>query len=394
MSEDQSIPHCELGKAVEIMDAEELIESIIRAFMFLAGILGNNWLAIRSLPGQKSSIRTNEVLFINLAVSNLITNYLVDLPDTIADFAGRWFLGETFCSVFRFCADLSETSSIYTTFFISAYWYQKLVGSLKRGGAPVQLDSLCLVGSLLAGSWMVAVIFSIPHFFFVAVEAANGSHEDCVDVFPNALAQQTYEIFYLTLANALPVAGIVFASVQIVITLLQNRRRIEGHNSDAAKDEKRSGENRNDERCVGTDSGPGTSKDLNDSASVNIYTGVPASSCPNGAPSGHSSHSPPVNRETIPERRAGDRPNVPRPNQPTKPAASSGTQVRAAKSVVAVASVFLVCWLTHLLLRITNTIHTSSIVVEVASYIAASYTCIIPYIFLHGVKKLSCSCKR
>ncbi len=373
------------------MDAEELIESIIRAFMFLAGILGNNWLAIRSLPGQKSGIRTNEVLFINLAVSNLITNYLVDLPDTIADFAGRWFLGETFCGVFRFCADLSETSSIYTTFFISAFWYQKLVGSLKRGGAPVQLDSLCLVGCLLAGSWTVALVFSIPHFFFVAVEGGNESHEDCIDVFPNAFARQTYEIFYLTLANALPVAGIVFASVQIVITLLQNQRRVKSHNSDAAKetvkDENKNVENRNDDRSVSTVPGPSTSKDVK---LTHIYTGVLASSCPNRGPSGHSS-----NRETNADSTVGAPPNLSRPSQmPAKPSPSSSSQVRAAKSVVAVASVFLVCWLTHLLLRITNTIHTSSIVVEVASYIAASYTCIIPYIFLHGVKKLSCSCKR
>ncbi|XP_040915195.1 rhodopsin [Toxotes jaculatrix] len=372
------------------MDADEIIESVIRALMCLAGILGNNWLAISSLPWKKSGIRTNEALFINLAVSNLITNYLVDLPDTMADFAGRWFLGETFCGVFRFCADLSETSSIYTTFFISVFWHQKLVGSLKRGGAPVQLDSLCMVGCLLAGSWTVALVFSIPHFFFVAVEGANESHEDCVDVFPNALARQTYEIFYLTLANALPVAGIVFASIQIVITLLQNQRRIRGHNSDPAKenakDENKSTENRNDERSVSANSGPGTSKDPKDSAALNnIYTGVPASSCPNEGLFGHSSHS----------SKAGAQPNLSRPSQmPAKPSSSSSTQVRAAKSVVAVASVFLVCWLTHLLLRITNNIHTSSIVLEVASYIAASYTCIIPYIFLHGVKKLSCSCKR
>ncbi|KAE8285057.1 hypothetical protein D5F01_LYC16504 [Larimichthys crocea] len=253
------------------MDAEELIESIIRGLMFLAGILGNNWLAVRSLPGQISGIRTNEVLFINLAVSNLITNYLVDLPDTIADFAGRWFLGETFCGVFRFCADLSETSSIYTTFFISAFWHQKLVGSLKRGGP---------------------------------------------------------------------------------------------------------------------------SKDLQDSASTShVYTGVPASSYPNGGMSGDSSKSSPLTTETNTVSSAGAPPNVSRPSQmPAKPSpsSSSSSQVRAAKSVVAVASVFLVCWLTHLLLRITNNIHTSSIVVEVASYIAASYTCIIPYIFLYGVKKLSC----
>uniref|UniRef100_A0A3Q3WSW7 G-protein coupled receptors family 1 profile domain-containing protein n=1 Tax=Mola mola TaxID=94237 RepID=A0A3Q3WSW7_MOLML len=167
------------------MDPEELFESIIRALMFLAGILGNNWLAIRSLPAQRSGIRTSEVLFINLAASNLITNYLVDLPDTIADFAGSWFLGETFCGVFRFCADLSETSSIYTTFFISVFWHQKLVGSLKRGGAPIQLDSLCLVACLLAGSWTLSVAFSVPHFYFVKVQEANESEKDCIDVFPN-----------------------------------------------------------------------------------------------------------------------------------------------------------------------------------------------------------------
>lgn len=371
------------------MDAEELIESIIRAFMFLAGILGNNWLAVRSLPALKSGLRTNEVLFINLAASNLITNYLVDLPDTMADFAGRWFLGETFCAVFRFCADLSETSSIFTTFFISAFWYQKLVGSLKRGGAPVQLDSLCLVGGLLAASWMVALVFSIPHLFFVAVEGGNDSHEDCIDVFPNAVAQQTYEIIYLTMANALPVAGMVFFSVQIVITLLQNQRRIQSHNSGATKekgeDENKSTENRQD----GAGSSTGPSKDLKDSASsTDIYTGVSASACPN------SDRSPPSGQANT-DSRAGAPLNLSKPSQrPAKPGPGSGSQVRAAKSVVAVASVFLVCWLTHLLLRITNNIHTSSIVVEVASYIAASYTCIIPYIFLHGVKKLSCSCKR
>lgn len=381
------------------MAVEELVESIIRALMFLAGILGNNWLAIRSLPRQKSGIRTNEVFFINLAVSNLITNYLVDLPDTMADFAGRWFLGQTFCGVFRFCADLSETSSIYTTFFISAFWYQKLVGSLKRGGAPVQLDNLCLVGCLLAGSWTVAVVFSIPHFFFVTIEGANESHEDCVDVFPNAIAQQTYEIFYLTLANALPVAGIVFASIQIVITLLQNQRRIRGHNTDhgkeIVKDENKSIKNKNDQSSASADSASGASKDLKDSQSLNtVYTGVPGSSCPNEQ-SGRSSQSFPSKKEANADGRAGAQPNPSRPGQvPTKASMSSSTQVRAAKSVVAVASVFLVCWLTHLLLRITNSVHTSSIVVEVASYIAASYTCIIPYIYLYGVKKLSCSCKR
>ncbi|KAM9841665.1 rhodopsin [Aulostomus maculatus] len=365
------------------MDAEELIESIIRAFMFLAGILGNNCLAIRSIPEKKSVIRTNEILFINLAISNLITNYLVDLPDTMADFAGRWFLGETYCGVFRFCADLSETSSIYTTFFISAYWHQKLVGSLKYGGAPVRLDSLRLVACLLAGSWTVAVVFSIPHFFFVTVGGDNGSHEDCIDVFPSMFVRQIYESFYLTLANALPLAGTVFASVQIVITLLQNQRRVRGQKSDPTKEvvkEKDLG-NRNDREVSVSETA--------DSASV-VYSPPPPplpSSCPDAA------HSSPLNAKKDPDSKLGTSTSLSKPGQVTAKS-SSNTQVRAAKSVVAVAGIFLVCWLTHLFLRITNNIHTSSLVVEVASYIAASYTCIIPYIFLHGVKKLYCSCKK
>lgn len=363
----QELKH--LPSLSERMDVEELVESIVRGLMFLAGVLGNNWLAVRSFPTQRSSIRTNEVLFVNLALSNLITNYLVDLPDTVADFAGRWFLGETYCGIFRFCADLSETSSIFTTLFISVFWHQKLVGSLKRGGSPVQMDSLCLVACLLAGSWTVAVVFSIPHFFFVKVEASNESSEDCIDVFPDKVAKQTYEIIYLTLANAFPVAGMVFASVQIVITLLRNQRRIRSHGPDPTK----ISHEPKDGSSSASEPGP--------TPPSQVYTRAPP---PGGALAQSSRELQPAGTEAHP-----------RPGQaPAKPTMASSSLVRAAKSVVGVASVFLVCWLTHLVLRITNSVHSSSLVVEVASYIAASYTCIIPYIFLHGVKKLHCSCKR
>ncbi|XP_076158729.1 gonadotropin-releasing hormone receptor [Alosa pseudoharengus] len=316
------------------MDADEWVESFARCIMCLLGIVGNNWLMFRSLPGSKSQLKTNDVLLLNLAVSNLITNYMVDLPDTISDFAKSWFLGLTYCRIFRFCADLSETSSIFSTLFISVFWNQKLVGSLKRGGAPIRLDNLRLVAALLGGSWMVAIVFSIPHLIFVSVD--EGDEADCMDNFPSPMAHQVYDILYLSLANAIPIGGIVFASIQIVATLLQNQQRIKG-----------------------TGAGPST-----------IYTGA---------------HEGPVQQQPR---------VVVAPKAPAKGGSSgSSGQVRAAKSVVAVASVFLVCWLTHLLLRITSNVKTSVVVVEVASYIAASYTSIIPYIFLYGVKKLTCTCR-
>ncbi|KAG7264513.1 hypothetical protein CRUP_020651 [Coryphaenoides rupestris] len=354
------------------MDADEIVESSVRALMFVAGVVGNNWLAVRSIPARLSALRTSELLFLNLAASNLITNYLVDLPDTLADIAGRWYLGEAYCAVFRFCADLSGTSSIFSTLFISVYWYQKLVGSLKRGGGPVQLDSLRLAGVLLAGGWAVAVAFSVPHYFFVKVDLEEGEgegdgeaegggengtlHLECMDAFPSDEAKRTYEALYLSLANALPIGGIVYASVQIVVTLMQNQKRIRGHGAD--------NKTAHSEEAAAAGGGAGA-----------------------GAGGGAGAG----------EARAGQPPAAAATATSAKPggqggSSSSGTQVRAAKSVVAVASVFVVCWVTHMVLRISSNIQTSPLVVEVASYVAASYTCIIPYIFLYGVKKLSCSC--
>ncbi|MFT7815364.1 alpha-1D adrenergic receptor-like [Arapaima gigas] len=314
------------------------IESFVRALMCLSGILGNNWLAIRSLPGQSSRLHTNEALFFNLAISNLITNCLVDMPDTVADFANGWFWGKSYCKVFMFCAALSETSSIFSTLLISVFWNQKLVGSLRCGGAPAKMDNLRLVAVLLAGGWIVAMLFSIPQLFFATLETNNQSVTECTNNFMTKSLRESYVITHATLANAVPIAGIVFASIQIVVTLLQHQKRIQGMTSDLH---------------------------------------------PNGA-----------ERATVPNHLPMTADKDVQPAKPNKSSSSQGTQVRAAKSVVAVASVFLVCWVTHLLLRIYSNVSDVSVLVEVASYIAASYTSIIPYIFLYGVRKLSCSCRK
>ncbi|KAK2823206.1 hypothetical protein Q7C36_019806 [Tachysurus vachellii] len=167
------------------MNTNDWIKPLIRASMCFFGILGNNWLAFRSIPKSRSQLRTNDILFVNLAVSNLITNYLVDLPDTI-DFVVHWT--GRYCTVFSFCSNLSETSSILTTMFITMYWHQKLVGSLKRGGAPVQMDNLHLITALLTGSWTFANIL-------------NQSFSDCMEQSSSQNARQAYEMVYLTLAN-------------------------------------------------------------------------------------------------------------------------------------------------------------------------------------------------
>lgn len=324
------------------MDIVKLIEPCIRALMCLLGILGNSWLAIRTLPSRRSQLHTSEALFLNLAISNLITNVLVDVPDTISEFIGGWFLGNIYCKMYWFFSDLSETSSIFSTLLISLFWYQKLVWSLKRGVAPVALDSLRLIALLLAGSWAVAVLLSFHNLIYGVLEGKNQTAAECTVEFPSQKAKEIYDTAYLTLANVVPISGILFASVQIVVTLLQHRKRIQGMGADPP-------------------SAPQT-------------LGPEGSSLPGG---------------TV----AGGAKNIPTP-RPSKPTPNASTQVRAAKSKVAVASIFLVCWLTHLLSRIYNNVNESSVLMNVASYAGSSYTSIIPYIFLYGIRKLTWSRRR
>jgi len=298
------------------MEVQDWVDSSIRAFFCVTGITGNFWLGLRSLPKSKSQMRPNDLLFLNLAVSNLITNCLVDLPDTMAQFVNNWFLGRNYCGVLQFSSDLSETSSIFSTMFISMYWHQKLVGSVRRGGAPVQMDNLRLVTVFIAGSWGVALMFSVPHFF-IAEHDGNESLEVCEERFPTLADKRAYDGLYLLLANAVPLVGLTYASVQIVLVLMQSQKRV--------------GKNR-----------------------VHNNLGTQANA--------------------------------------TKTKAMSGSQARAAKSVVAVASIFIICWFTHLVLRIYSSFRNSILAVKLTNFIGAAYTCFVPYVYLHGVKKLDCSC--
>ncbi|KAI4892111.1 hypothetical protein NFI96_002733 [Prochilodus magdalenae] len=329
------------------MEAQYWIKSLIRGFMCLSGIIGNNWLGFCSLPRSRSQLRTNDILFVNLALSNLITNYMVDLPDTL-DFTNNFLNGKRYCGAFNFCSDLSETSSIFTTLFITVFWHQKLVGSLKRGGAPVQMDSIRLVGSLLAGSWTVAVAFSVPHFFFASENSKNKTTTNCMEDFHSHEAKQTYELLYLICANMIPILGICFASMQITIRLLQVQKQIKGSTTAASRGGNTSAQKSRSMPAGGAGHSPGPAEAVLKSNAV----------APGPIQGGHMSKA--------------------------RSSSSSASLLRAATSVVAVASIFLTCWFIHLVLSIISTVRESTLVVEFASYIGAVYTCIIPYIYLHG----------
>ncbi|XP_060765585.1 alpha-1A adrenergic receptor [Neoarius graeffei] len=312
------------------MDTEHWTKIIIRGIMCLAGIIGNNWLCISSLPKSVSQLRTNDVLFVNLAVSNLITNYFVDILH-IFHTEQSLSMGKVYCGFRFFLPEFSENSSILSTMFITMYWHQKLVGSLKRGGGPVRMDNLRLITVLLTGSWIFALVINVPHFFFVAEDNENTTTADCKEELPSQAADEAYKAVYVILANVLPLTGILYASIQIAITLLRNEKRFKKM-------------------------GPDVRNEGNTSV-----------------------------------KKSGDNSNNVSTVTKSKSQAKSGSLVRAAKSVLAVAIFFLACWVFHFIVSIIGVVSPASVLEDLESFVGASYTCIIPYIYLDGMQKLTCS---
>ncbi|KAK3549404.1 hypothetical protein QTP86_001233 [Hemibagrus guttatus] len=279
---------------------------------------------------RKKKLRPSDVLFINLAVSNLITNYLVDILNI---FHTEQYIpaGKVFCSIRFFLPELSETSSILTTMFITMFWHQKLVGSLKRGGAPVQMDNLHFITVMLAGSWSFSLVLNISHLFFVAKISDNVTTAECKEVLPSPEADQAYKVVYITLANVFPLIGILYASIQITVTLLQNEKRMKKMGAAV--------------RNGGSTSAEKSGNNTNNASTVKL----------------------------------------------SKSQAKTGSLVRAAKSVVAVAILFIICWVIHITVIIISSISPTSMTEDMESFVGASYTCIIPYVYLYGVQKMTCS---
>ncbi|XP_053501819.1 uncharacterized protein LOC128620633 [Ictalurus furcatus] len=245
-------------------------------------------------------------------------------------------------------SDVSGSSSIFTTMFITVYWHQKLAGSLKRGGAPEQMENLRLFTTLLTGIWAFSITFSVRHFFSISRDILNESVNDCMEQFPTQEARHAYETSYLTLANLVPTIGIVVASIRIAVTLVRDEERIKTDTNVFAR---------------------GGNAKINE------------------PPEPTSKHAMSNAANKVQDQQQG----IQRSQNNTS--SSSGNQVRAAKSVMTVATIFLIFWLTHLMLRITITVYESFVVAEIISYIGATYTCIISYMSLHGVKKLNRSSK-
>ncbi|XP_069610830.1 uncharacterized protein [Ranitomeya imitator] len=473
------------------MDGSKLTEICFRILLCIFGILGNSLLFFFAIPRVNRKMEPYKILLINLALSDLLTNCMVDIPGLLVEMYGTWFLGDLYCKIFWFTASLSITNSILTTLAMSIFWFQKLVGSRPINCPAVRSAELRLLRIFVFLSWVVSVTFSIPLLFFSSVFMMNTEDEErdqqksqlniwgCQNTFPSRSQKHIYEVLYLVLANALPILGILFINMRVIIFLIRNRKRVSALKCPKTKTAMASSVLSREEhgmpKCqlpggqVGNELVSSISHGLEFLSAQTIWTSMegplkdniknidkeylikqvlqllekdtigdeehkqpPASLIYNPCAFTESTQTTDLcvthlvlapetdiicrdgksctpgkdfstnsicsqdlcimgkSEDKLPEllksldtngRMAG--------KSPTRHLVAT-KQVKAALSIMAVAGVFLIFWVTHLTLRITEEAKESEQVIDTASLIAASYTTIVPYIFIFGMKKCRC----
>ncbi|XP_069819653.1 D(2)-like dopamine receptor [Dendropsophus ebraccatus] len=440
-------------------DLPKLTEICFRILLCLFAVLGNLSLFFLTVPLNRK-IKPYKILLINLALSDLLTNCMVDIPGILVDIYGTWFLGDMYCKIFWFTASVTITNSIFTALAMSVFWFQKLVGSRPVNSHPLRSAELRHLGIVVSLSWLISTAFGVPVLFFCGVFTMKNKGEEqsvfgCQDSFPSRSQKHVYEILYLALANALPVLGMFIINMRIVVFLIRNRKRVSAlrclkakivRSSEAGGGEPGITQCRPSEgqivSCISSISNEfvsdqttwGTSKDLakdnegnfikegetmcsdehkqppsmiynpcsaqtTDLCDLNTTNFVlaqdPRVTC---KPDNVYSISSTYCKEQWIQGNIKDKlPDLLKSLDSKESIAkiqtrypSTTTQIRAAISIMSVVGVFLVFWVTYLTLRVKEDVNNSQQVIDTASLIAASYTTIIPYVFIYSMKKCPC----
>lgn len=469
----------------------KLTEICFRILLCLFGILGNSSLLFFTIPTVNGRIEPYKILLINLALSDLLTNCMVDIPGILVEIYGTWFLGDSYCKIFWFTASLSITNSILTTLALSIFWFQKLVGNRPKKCDLLRSSERRLLSIFVCLSWLISVTFSMPLLFFSSANEMKNEGEEqeqeksterisgCHDDFPSRSQKYVYDVLYLVLVNALPVLGMFFINVRIIIFLIRNRKRVSALECPKAKTCVTSlvpgcGEHGTTEcqltggqvanglvSCISSipygfefvsvqtiwaisedplkdhiknvDKGNVINQVLSslerDSIGDEDHKHPPASMiynpcnykesaqitelydlkdthlvhvsetdiiCIDGKTSNPGPATTdltcyqPNSKDKLPELLKSLDNKGRLAVKTTKRYLCAKTQIRAAVSIMAVVGAFLIFWVIHLTLRIKEDSNSSQHVINTASLIAASYTTIIPYIFIFSMKKCPC----
>ncbi|KAL3205859.1 hypothetical protein MRX96_011010 [Rhipicephalus microplus] len=168
------------------------------------------------------------VLFLNLAVADLLVTTVTMTSQTVWEIMGRvWIAGDAFCRVFK----------VIQTFALAASTYMIVSIALDRHFAIVYPLASCLAPShLAAAAWFTSLIPSLPNLYMFRLVEAGVGLQYCASVFytqkvDSPLPRQLYMtfvflgVFVVPLILLVVLYGRILAEIWKQSSALKNRRQ-------------------------------------------------------------------------------------------------------------------------------------------------------------------------
>ncbi|XP_037273491.1 vasopressin V1a receptor [Rhipicephalus microplus] len=197
--------------------------------MIAFSIVGNCvvcWKLLRN--HRRRRYQKAHVLFLNLAVADLLVTTVTMTSQTVWEIMGRvWIAGDAFCRVFK----------VIQTFALAASTYMIVSIALDRHFAIVYPLASCLAPShLAAAAWFTSLIPSLPNLYMFRLVEAGVGLQYCASVFytqkvDSPLPRQLYMtfvflgVFVVPLILLVVLYGRILAEIWKQSSALKNRRQ-------------------------------------------------------------------------------------------------------------------------------------------------------------------------
>ncbi|KAG8195849.1 hypothetical protein JTE90_008541 [Oedothorax gibbosus] len=195
--------------------------------MIATALVGNSAVIVRIGRSWRKKLRRIEVLFLNLAIADLLVCLFSMTSQLIWECMGReWVGGGTFCSVFKVLQTFTMVCSNYLIVSIALDRYFAVVHPLRRRPPTTKW---------VLGAWLFSLLPSYPNFHIFQQHVDPSGRTFCVAKYYTGqlprLHRQVYMAAILTSVFILPICIIVCVYARIVHVVWSRPRDLSAHMS-------------------------------------------------------------------------------------------------------------------------------------------------------------------
>ncbi|KAH7962419.1 gonadotropin-releasing hormone II receptor [Rhipicephalus sanguineus] len=200
--------------------------------MIAFSIAGNCVVCWRLLRNhRRRRYQKAHVLFLNLAVADLLVTTVTMTSQTVWEIMGRaWIAGDAFCRVFK----------VLQTFALASSTYMIVSIALDRHFAIVYPLATCLAPShLAAAAWFASLIPSLPNLYMFRLVEAGVGLQYCASVFyaqkaDSSLPRQLYMTFVFLGVFVVPLILLVVLYGRILIEIWKQSSAVKNRHQTAS----------------------------------------------------------------------------------------------------------------------------------------------------------------